>query len=322
MQNHVDFYDLRTDEGLFKEYWEIINKDEGVTLETLRSVDRKMRKGSITKKVNKRKKGNKKKSSPNLDEHNECEETEISDYDGSCYAKKSKSNQKLGRSKYPMPATKRKVTKPEFIGWASKSLAKFLESVNVDVSESLAPRNVASILNRYIRDKKLLNPDKKKQVVCDANLQSLFKRKTLNKHKISHYLDCHFAENHQSSEEDAIIDVSEEENSLVSKRQRKKSEYRKVSEDEKSLVGKRQKNMSECRKFEDPRRFSRPQRHYASVCPGNINLVYLKRTLVQKLLEEPDTFGGKLTGCFVKVKSAHNDYLQTKPHQLMQVIGL
>ncbi|KAL8114850.1 hypothetical protein AgCh_021625 [Apium graveolens] len=318
--NHVDFYDLRTDEGLFKEYWDIINKEEGVTLETLRSADLSMRKGSIKKKVNKRKKHNKKKSSPDFDKHNECEETEISDYDDSSYAKKRKSNQKLGRSKNQMSAMKRKVTRPEFIGWGSKSLVKFLESINVDVSESLSPRNVASIVNRYIRDNKLFHPDKKKQVVCDVNLQSLFKRKTLNKHKISHYLDSHFAENQQSSS-DEIVDVSEDENSFVSKRQRKQSEYRKVSEDEKSLVGKRKKIMSEYRKFEAEERFSKPQRRYASICPANINLVYLKRTLVQKLLEEPDTLGVKLTGSFVKVKSDPNDYLQTKPHQLMKVIG-
>lgn len=317
--NHVDFNDLRTDEGLFKEYWEIINKEEGVPLETLHSADIKMRKANIKKKVNKRKKRNKKQSGPNLHEHNECEETEISDYD-SYYSKKRKSNQKLGRSRNLTSEMKRKVTKTEFVGWGSKSLVKFLESINVDVSESLSPRNVASIVNRYIRDKKLFHPDKKKQVVCDANLQSLFRRKTLNKHKISHYLDWHFAENH-SSEEDEIVDVSEDENSLVGKRQRKKSEYRKVSEDEKSIVGKRQKNMSECRKFEEPVSFGRPQSHYASICRGNINLVYLKRTLVQKLLEEPDTFGRKLTGSFVKVKSDPNDYLQTKPHQLMQVKG-
>ncbi|KAK1374203.1 Zinc ion binding protein [Heracleum sosnowskyi] len=317
--NHVDFNDLRTDEGLFKEYWEIINKEEGVTLGTLHSADLKMRKGNTRKKVNKRKKRNRKQSTHDLDKHYECEETEISDYDDSCYAKKRKSNQKLGQSKNP--STKRKVPKPEFIGWGSKTLVKFLESINVDVSESLSPRNVASIVNRYIRDKKLFHPDKKKQVVCDANLQSLFGRKTLNKHKISHYLDSHFAENQQSSEDDEIVDVSEDENSLVGKRQMRRSENRKVSEDEKSVVAKRQKNMSECTKFEEPGRFRRPQCHYASICRDNINLVYLKKTLVQKLLEEPDTFGAKLTGSFVKVKSDPNDYLQTKPHQLMQVTG-
>lgn len=60
--NYVDFNDLRTDEGLFKEYWEIINKEEGVTLETLHSADAKLRKGNINKKGNKRKKRNKKKN--------------------------------------------------------------------------------------------------------------------------------------------------------------------------------------------------------------------------------------------------------------------
>lgn len=320
MQNYVDFNDLRTDEGLFKEYWEIINKEEGVTLKTLHSADAKMKKGNIKKKGNRKKKRNKKQCNRDLEKHDECEESEISDYDDSYYAKR-KATQKLKRLRNPASAMKRKVTKTEFIGWGSTTLVNFLQSIDVDVSESLSQRNVASIVSQYIRDKKLFHPDKKKKVVCDANLQTLFRRKTLNKHKISQYLECHFAENQLSSEDDEIVDVSEDENSLVRKRQRKNSEHKKVSEGEKSLVGERQRKTSEYKKFEEPARLSRPQCHYASICPVNINLIYLKRTLVQKLLEVPDTFGRKLTGSFVKVKSDPNDYLQRKPHQLMQVIG-
>ncbi|WOG88261.1 hypothetical protein DCAR_0207496 [Daucus carota subsp. sativus] len=316
---HVDFSDLQTEEGLFKEYWEIINKEEGVTLETLHYADAKMRKGNRRKKGSRRKKRSKKQSSPDLEKHVEYEESEISDYDDSYYAKKRKSKQKLDRSRNPTSAMKQKVMKTEFIGWGSKCLVQFLESIGENVSETLSQRNVASIVNRYIRENKLFHPVKKRQVICDANLRSLFRRKTLNKHRISQYLDCHFAENQLSSEEDEIVDLSEDETSVVRKRQRKSSEYRKVSEDESSLVGRRQRKMSEHKKSEEPEKLSRPQCHYASVCADNVKLIYLKRTLVQKLLEEPDTFGRKLTGSFVKVKSDPNDYLQKKPHQLMQV---
>ncbi|KAL1828294.1 uncharacterized protein At5g08430 [Daucus carota subsp. sativus] len=319
---HVDFSDLQTEEGLFKEYWEIINKEEGVTLETLHYADAKMRKGNRRKKGSRRKKRSKKQSSPDLEKHVEYEESEISDYDDSYYAKKRKSKQKLDRSRNPTSAMKQKVMKTEFIGWGSKCLVQFLESIGENVSETLSQRNVASIVNRYIRENKLFHPVKKRQVICDANLRSLFRRKTLNKHRISQYLDCHFAENQLSSEEDEIVDLSEDETSVVRKRQRKSSEYRKVSEDESSLVGRRQRKMSEHKKSEEPEKLSRPQCHYASVCADNVKLIYLKRTLVQKLLEEPDTFGRKLTGSFVKVKSDPNDYLQKKPHQLMQVTGI
>lgn len=196
---------------------------------------------------------------------------------------------------------KRKARRREFEGWGSKDLIKFLESINVDVSESLPQTNVASIVSGYIKDRKLFHPDKKKKVVCDANLLSLFGRKTLKKHKISQYLDCHFAENQLSSDEE---DGSEDDNnnSPIAKRQRKKGEHTKVAEDERSV-------------FIKP-----PQSHYASICPGNINLIYLRKTLVQKMVEKAD-FQSKLIGSFVKVKSDPNNYLQKKPCQLIKVIG-
>ncbi|KAI5002318.1 hypothetical protein ZWY2020_026968 [Hordeum vulgare] len=41
---------------------------------------------------------------------------------------------------------------------------------------------------------------------------------------------------------------------------------------------------------------------FAALVPCNINLIYLKRSLAENLLNQPDEFESKVLGCFVRVK--------------------
>ena len=59
---------------------------------------------------------------------------------------------------------------------------------------------------------------------------------------------------------------------------------------------------------------------FAAIISSNIKL-YLRTSLIEELLKQPETFDGKVLESFVRIKSDPNDYLQKNSHLLLQVIG-
>lgn len=185
----------------------------------------------------------------------------------------------------------------EFQGWGSKQLIEFLESIGRDTSTQISRYDVAEILEQYIQVNNLQHPKKKKKrVVCDERLHSLFGKKTLSRIQIYDMLEAHYAENREEWDTDFFSSSDEE-------------------QQRKSLVP--EKKSYQKRKIEE----GSPKSCFASVIPENIKLVYLKKTLVQKLLKEPDTFEAKLVGSFVRIKSDPLDHYQKNSHMLVQVQG-
>lgn len=186
--------------------------------------------------------------------------------------------------------------KKEFVGWGSRQLIEFLKSIGKDTSQQNPQNDVADLITSYINENKLVHPQKKKRVVCDERLRSLFGRKTISRLQIYNLLEAHYAENLEQSDEDFL--VSSEDENLTAKPslpQRKTPKKKKVVE-----------NSESC---------------FAALVPDNIKLIYLKRSLIQLLCKDCASFEGKVVGSFVRVKSDPNDYLQKNSHQLLQVTG-
>ncbi|OAY24513.1 hypothetical protein MANES_17G021800v8 [Manihot esculenta] len=203
---------------------------------------------------------------------------------------------------YGPVGTKRKARtrKMEFVGWGSRPLIEFLESIGKDTSNQISQYDVTAIINKYVNDHNLHHPTKKKRILCDERLLTLFGRKTVARIKIYEMLGSHFAENQVDSDDDFLYS-SEEEDSAC-ERQKKLTSERKTYSKKKVLEA--------------------PKSCFAAIIPDNIKLVYLKRSLVQDLLKEPEAFEGKIVGSFVRIKSDPNDYLQKNSHMLVQVTGL
>lgn len=191
-------------------------------------------------------------------------------------------------------SVKRKVRskKWEFLGWGSEPLIGFLQSIGKDTKEKISQFDVSDILTKYVKENNLLDPKRKKKILCDEKLLSLFGRKSISRNKIYDLLEAHYAENHEESD-DGILDGSENEN--------EKQKTRKIPKKKKLVKA--------------------PKSCFAAIIPDNIKLVYLKRSLVQDLLKDPESLKHKIVGSFIRIKSDPNDYLQKNSHWLLQVTG-
>ncbi|PKI72630.1 hypothetical protein CRG98_007007 [Punica granatum] len=201
---------------------------------------------------------------------------------------------------YPPPQGKRRYQrrKKEFVGWGSRELIEFLESIGKDTSDQISKDDVAAIITGYINEHRLTDPNKKKKVNSDERLKSLFGRKSLRLNRVSNLLSKHYAENEESPDD-------------VSSR----------SSGGEDIPAKRQQSISERKPLKKKvlKTFTSP---FAAIIPDNLKLVYLKRSLVEDLLKDFENFEQKVIGSFVRVKSDPNDYLQKNPYQLLQVTGM
>ncbi|KAH6813870.1 hypothetical protein C2S51_022888 [Perilla frutescens var. frutescens] len=290
---NVDFRDRETYEGLFMEYYNIIKEEEGFELGNLHATKDGVKTAE--------------KSESGSEENDDEEEDQISDYDGAEHVKKCRrtsDGKRSGRKKFEMK-TPIKSNKNDFIGWGSRSLIDFLSSIGKRTDEKLSERDVTSIVNEYVKENKLLDPQKTKMIICDAQLQSLFKKRRMHKNKVCELLESHFAENCDESEEDDVGYDSEDDYAGIvdiRKRQRKLDMERKSSA--KELADDVQLGC------------------FASIVVENVKLVYLRRSLLLEMLKQPELFKEKVVGCFVRVKSDPYDYHSRYSHQLMRVRGV
>ncbi|XVF02679.1 hypothetical protein REPUB_Repub04eG0195200 [Reevesia pubescens] len=189
--------------------------------------------------------------------------------------------------------------KLEFVGWGSKPLIEFLESIGRDTTKQISQRDATDIICKYVNDNNLLNPAKKKRILCDERLFSIFGRKTISRLKVYDLLETHYAENKDAWGDDFFFS-SEEEN---------------LSEEQKGLSLDR-------KTYQKKKVFETPKSCFAAIVPDNIKLVYLKKSLVQDLLKDFESFESKVVGSFVRIKSDPNDFLQKNSHQLVLVKGV
>ncbi|KAI9176573.1 hypothetical protein LWI28_004482 [Acer negundo] len=290
----VDFHDRDTVEFLFYDYWEIIKKEEGLTSEQVISAYNKL-----------------KKSSDSL-EHDEVKEgTSESDYESQLdiFDDDIDGCKQIGRRKRmtgQLSAMKRKAIskKKEFIGWGSEPLLEFLASIGKDTSTEMSQYAVVDIITEYCRKNKLFDPEKSKKINFDARLNAVLRRKSANRNNLYNLLTPHLAENLELSEDELKCGPENiDEDDLVPRKRQQRLDSTEKSNTKAEVVNVRKS----C---------------FASIVPENIKLLYLRKSLVEELSKQLETFEAKVVGTFVRVKSDPNDFLQKNSHMLSQVTGV
>ncbi|CAM0883963.1 unnamed protein product [Alopecurus aequalis] len=200
------------------------------------------------------------------------------------------------------PLKRKKSNKKTYVDWASKELTEFLSSIGKDSTNPLDHYGVTAVVREYIQESIPQDKRNKKYVECDDKLRSLFNNKKKLKYNMIHsLLDTHLAVNAISEDESDEFEDSYA--STVKKKPRNSLEPKTLKKVSSGI------NKS-C---------------LAALNQKNLNLIYLRKTLVLKLLSELDTFQQKVVGCLVRVKNDVKSYayqMTRKHYQVGIVTGI
>ncbi|RDX66272.1 Zinc finger CCCH domain-containing protein 19, partial [Mucuna pruriens] len=193
--------------------------------------------------------------------------------------------------------------------WASKELLEFVMHMRNGDKSVLSQFDVQALLLEYIKRNKLRDPRRKSQIICDARLQNLFGKPRVGHFEMLKLLESHFLLKEDSQAEDLQGSVVDTEISHLEGDGNPNS-YMKAGKD------KRRKN----RKKGDERGLQTNVDDYAAIDNHNINLIYLRRNLVEDLLEDTEKFHDKAVGSFVRIRISGNGQKQDL-YRLVQVVG-
>ncbi|KAF7841043.1 zinc finger CCCH domain-containing protein 19 [Senna tora] len=193
--------------------------------------------------------------------------------------------------------------------WASKELLEFVMHMRNGDNSVLSQFDVQALLLEYIKRNKLRDPRRKSQIICDARLQNLFGKPRVGHFEMLKLLESHFllkedsqAEDQQGSVVDTELNHMEGDGNTDS--------YVKAGKDKKRKT----------RKKGDERGLQSNPDEYAAIDNHNINLIYLRRNLVEDLLEDTDKFQDKVVGSFVRIRISGSGQKQDL-YRLVQVVG-
>lgn len=271
-QDKIDFSDRETYECLFKEYWEIMKENESITVGDLQMA---------TVLLEQMKCGYKGSEVELSDDNDDYDDYDVTVYRNSLRVKKSE------KKRFTKKMSK-KIKQKRFTSWGSKELIRFLTSLGQDTHHPVPQSDVCDIIHNYIREKELVHPKKKKIILCDEKLHALFHRKSINRFKISDMLEKHFAENL------SVEDVSYDFPTVSVFKNGKKGFFSEVKLHKSGLSRWKERDKSDRYPF-------------ASITTDNIKLVYLRRSLIESFLPDPNTFEDKVKNAFVRVRSDLND---------------
>ncbi|KAM0926484.1 hypothetical protein ACQ4PT_003541 [Festuca glaucescens] len=173
--------------------------------------------------------------------------------------------------------------------WASPELLEFVGHMRDGDQSFISQFDVQAILLEYVKKNDLRNPRRKSQIICDSRLHRLFRKTHVAHFEMLRLLEMHFLASDAST-----VNNGNHETINVNSAQIDDSGYGEITD--KPCPG-RKKRMH--RKIE--REPLGNLKDYAAIDMHNINLIYLRRSLMEDLLDDP-TFSDKISGGFVRIK--------------------
>lgn len=322
----MDFDDKTSWEYLFKVYWIYLKEKLSLTLDELTKAKNPWKGEELPKSKNSWKGGGamapKGESSGELCHANDGKGSCLDNYCGNLEVnhskrRKTKNEPKIFTEENSLVMEKSGVDKvtalPEGAPWATKELMEFVAHMkNGDISV-LSYFDVQALLLEYIKRNNLRDPSRKCQIVCDSRLRNLFGKTCVGHIEMLKLLEDHFPVKEKSPADDAArVGVSDTVGSEV--------ETARNSDSQLTIGNDRRRKTRKKADEKGPQINPNPDA-YAAIDIHNINLLFLKRSLMENLMDDAEKFHEKVVGSFVRIRIPGGDQKQDM-YRLVQVVGI
>lgn len=309
MQAQVDFDDKSSWEYLFKVYWIYLKGKLSLTLDDLAQAKNPW-KGDETM-------GFKGRSPVAHYGDNEDKNFRPSGHLEADGSKRRKTNEQLVIQKDSPGMEERASEKSaSLIGckeWATKDLLEFVAHMKNGDTSVLSQFDVQALLLDYIKINNLRDPRRKSQILCDFRLANLFSKPRVGHFEMLKLLEFHFLIEEETKKKAFVpagvvstvpnqVEADGNNNNLL-------------------LTGKDKKRKIRSRKGEERAALQTNLDEYAAIDVYNINLIYLRRSLMESLTEDSEKFDNKVVGSIVRIRISSNDQKQDL-YRLVQVVGI
>ncbi|URD77446.1 Plus3 [Musa troglodytarum] len=304
-KGRLDFDNRNSLEYLFNVYWLTLKGKLSLTLEELGNA-KDTWKGSGTSVYNE-------ETSDELYDANDDEEAS-SDSSPGCDDGSNSSRKKFGgHSRKPTdvegPADNEKKSLTEDSEWATPELLGLVAHMKNGDKSVMSQFDVQALLLEYIKQNKLRDPHRKSQIVSDTRLYNLF-----GKARVGHFEMLKLLESHFLIKEASQASTHDNHGGTVDSQsgQTDAEEYNNITG---MVSDKRQKTR---KRVEREPQFNLED--YAAIDVHNINLIYLRRSLMEDLIND-DSFSKKVVGSFVRIRISCAAGQKQDMYRLVQVMG-
>ncbi|MBA0854548.1 hypothetical protein Goshw_001557, partial [Gossypium schwendimanii] len=222
----------------------------------------------------------------------------------------SKARAREGDSPSTMATSAEGASADESAEWASKELLEVVMNMRNGDKSVLSRMELSQLILDYIQKYKLRDRRNKSYVICDMRLKNLFGKPRVGHIEMLNLLDPHIFFTKEDSQTDdlqgSVVDA--EANQLEAD----------WNSDALTKTGKDKKRKT--RKKGDARGLQSNVDDYAAIDMHNISLIYLRRNLVEELLEDTETFHDKVVDSFVRIRISGAGQKQDL-YRLVQVVG-
>uniref|UniRef100_A0A0A9H676 GYF domain-containing protein n=1 Tax=Arundo donax TaxID=35708 RepID=A0A0A9H676_ARUDO len=200
------------------------------------------------------------------------------------------------------------MTLPGDTKWASSELLEFIGHMRNGDRSYISQSDVQVLLLEYIKQNNLRDPRRKSQIFCDARISNLFRKSRVSHYEMLKLLDMHF---------------------LVKETPTKNVDSQRASDPDSAQVDNGGYDELTAKLGSDKRRkvHKKIEREvtvnpedYAAIDMHNINLIYLRRSLMEDLIDDAAAFSDKIADAFVRIRISGLGQKQDM-YRLVKVLG-